>query len=171
MEFKEVLITEDNTTYSVNKEVTAKVVIKTRNGFIDNNRNLCVVEDTGNGYIAHFPSFTSTQQDHYVCLDYAQAEYLMQAVAEFIGKEVVGKDEVPVKPSQEELVNKVAPETEPDHEVWIRHEGGKQPQFADDIKVDVKCRDGAVHTDYYANSWDWSDDNDPGDIVAWRYTK
>lgn len=224
MEFKEVLITEDNSTYSVKKEVTAKVVIKTRNGFIDNNRNLCVVEDTGNGYIAHFPSFTSTQQDHYVCLDYAQAEYLMQAIAEFLGKEVLGKDEVPIKAEQEELVSEVAqesaklwcetcqgtgmvyqehqigchvggnlncpdcnsngyitsrvystvstpPETKPDHEVWIRHEGGKQPQFADDIKVDVKCRDGTVHTDYYANSWDWSDDNDPGDIVAWRYTK
>lgn len=167
MQFKEVLITEDNATYSVKKEITAKVVIKTRDGFVDKNRNLCVVEDTGNGYIAQFPSFTSTQQDSYVCLDYEQAEYLMQAIAEFLGKEVVGKDEVHVKPGQEELVSEVAYEYQP----WIRHDGIKQPYIDDDTKVDVKCRSGTVHTDYYANSWDWIHDGEDGDIVAWRYAK
>ena len=43
----------------------------------------CVVENTGNGYIAHFPANSSTRQDYYVCLDYAQARDLVLGLAEF----------------------------------------------------------------------------------------
>lgn len=157
MEFKEVLVTEDNSTYSVKKEVTTKVVIQTKDGFVDNNRNLCVVEDTGNGYIAHFPSFTSTQQDHYVCLDYAQAEYLMQAVAELLGKGVTSK-EVQVKPSQE------------DRSIWFRHDGTGQP-VSDGTEVDVKFRNGNVQEDHAAETWRWNHHGEEDDIVAWRYSK
>jgi hypothetical protein len=43
----------------------------------------CVVYNTGNGYIARFPANSSTRQDHYVCLDYAQARDLVLGLAEF----------------------------------------------------------------------------------------
>jgi len=41
---------------------------------------LCTVENTGNGYIAFFPSHSSCVQDYYVCLDYSQAHDLILAV-------------------------------------------------------------------------------------------
>ena len=44
---------------------------------------LCVLENTGNGYLAYFPSHSSTQQDYYVCLDYAQAHDLVLALSMF----------------------------------------------------------------------------------------
>lgn len=43
----------------------------------------CVLQDTGNGYIAHFPSDDPTRQDYYVCLDYAQAYDLILALSAF----------------------------------------------------------------------------------------
>jgi hypothetical protein len=43
----------------------------------------CIVENTGNGYIARFPANSSTRQDYYVCLDYAQARDLVLGLAEF----------------------------------------------------------------------------------------
>jgi hypothetical protein len=43
----------------------------------------CVVENTGNGYIARFPANSSTRQDYYVCLDYSQARDLVLGLAEF----------------------------------------------------------------------------------------
>lgn len=48
---------------------------------------LCKVTDTGNGYIAKFPAFNSTEQDNYVCLDYAEADYLLQALKLFMEKD------------------------------------------------------------------------------------
>lgn len=43
----------------------------------------CVLTDTGNGYIAKFPAHTSTRQDYYVVLDYAQARDLVLALSTF----------------------------------------------------------------------------------------
>jgi hypothetical protein len=43
----------------------------------------CYLENTGNGYIAHFPSHSSTHQDHYITLDYAQAYDLVLALSAF----------------------------------------------------------------------------------------
>lgn len=37
---------------------------------------LCRIEDTGNGYIAYFPSYSSAIQDNYICMDYSEADYL-----------------------------------------------------------------------------------------------
>ncbi len=45
---------------------------------------LATVTDTENGYIAHFPSFSSAQQDNYVCLDYSEADYLLHALGRFM---------------------------------------------------------------------------------------
>lgn len=44
---------------------------------------LCTVENTGNGYIAHFPYHSHMRQDHYVCLDYDQAYDLVLALSAF----------------------------------------------------------------------------------------
>ena len=44
---------------------------------------LCMVENTGNGYIGYFPSHSSTHQDHYITLDYAQAHDLVLALSAF----------------------------------------------------------------------------------------
>lgn len=38
------------------------------------------IKDTGNGYICKFPTFGSTIQTNYVCLDYAEAEYIRFAL-------------------------------------------------------------------------------------------
>lgn len=48
---------------------------------------LIKVTDTGNGYIAHAPSFTSTQQDQYLCMDYSTAHDLWQALSAIYAKE------------------------------------------------------------------------------------
>lgn len=44
---------------------------------------LCSVKDTGNGYIAKFKSYSSSHQDYYVCLDYAQAYDLILGLSAF----------------------------------------------------------------------------------------
>lgn len=52
-------------------------------GYSTPGEDRCVLTDTGNGYIAHFPSHSSTVQDYYVCLDYAQARDLVLALSKF----------------------------------------------------------------------------------------
>ena len=47
---------------------------------------LSSVKDTGNGYIFFFPSHSSTEQDNYVCVDYAEADY-MRKLLSFLHKE------------------------------------------------------------------------------------
>ena len=44
---------------------------------------LCHLENTGNGYIAYFPSNGPTRQAYFVCLDYAQAHDLILALSAF----------------------------------------------------------------------------------------
>ena len=44
---------------------------------------LCSVKNTGNGYIAKFPSHSSCHQHYYVCLDYAQAYDLILGLSAF----------------------------------------------------------------------------------------
>lgn len=43
----------------------------------------CHLKNTGNGYIAHFPSHSSSYQDNYVCMDYDQAQALVMALSAF----------------------------------------------------------------------------------------
>ena len=44
---------------------------------------LVKVKSSGNGFIIKFPKWKSTEQDYYVCLDYAQAAYLYEALKEY----------------------------------------------------------------------------------------
>lgn len=46
---------------------------------------LCTVQDTGNGYIAFFPSHASHIQDNYICMGYDEADYLLKLLS-FIKK-------------------------------------------------------------------------------------
>ena len=52
----------------------------------------CSVENTGNGYIAYFPSPVHHAQDYYVCLDYSQVRDLVLGLSMF-KKELGFKDE------------------------------------------------------------------------------
>lgn len=54
-------------------------------GYADHVDILCSIEDTGNGYIAFFPSHASHTQDNYICMDYAEADYLLKLLS-FIKK-------------------------------------------------------------------------------------
>jgi hypothetical protein len=47
---------------------------------------LCRITDTGNGFIANFPSYSNCSQENYICMDYAEAEYLRKLLS-FIHKE------------------------------------------------------------------------------------
>jgi len=40
-------------------------------GYYRVGETLCQLENTGNGYIAKFPSHSPCYQDYYVCLDYS----------------------------------------------------------------------------------------------------
>jgi hypothetical protein len=44
---------------------------------------VCIVENTGNGYIVRFPAFSCVEQDYFVCLDYAQAYDLIHGLSAF----------------------------------------------------------------------------------------
>jgi hypothetical protein len=67
-------------------------VVTAGEGYHDQGSVHCSIENTGNGYIAYFPATTSTTQDYYVCLDYAQAHDLVLALSMF-KKELGFKDE------------------------------------------------------------------------------
>jgi hypothetical protein len=43
----------------------------------------CELKNTGNGYIAHFASHCSHEQDNYVCMSYDQAQALVMALSAF----------------------------------------------------------------------------------------
>lgn len=59
-------------------------------GFTQPGNVLCKVKNTGNGFIAKFPSWNCVDQDNYICLDYAEAQYLRLALEKF---EECNKDE------------------------------------------------------------------------------
>jgi hypothetical protein len=56
-----------------------KVTVRALAGFTDT-KKLCVLKDTGNGFIIKFPAWNCVTQDYYVCLDYAQMANLELAL-------------------------------------------------------------------------------------------
>jgi hypothetical protein len=85
---KKRLVEEDGSSY-VLKQKQGVVTAKTNTGYQPNVDKLMKLTNTGNGYIAKFYGLGSVQQDYFVCLDYAQAEYLMQGLAMQHGKVLV----------------------------------------------------------------------------------
>jgi len=73
---------------SVDNVVTLRDSIGSLGYSTDENEAEAILTDTQNGYICKFPSFNSVNQDYYVCLDYAQAEYLYLVLKEALGKNV-----------------------------------------------------------------------------------
>jgi hypothetical protein len=43
----------------------------------------CICTNTGNGFIAFFPSHSSAEQDYFLCMDYSQARDLVLALSHF----------------------------------------------------------------------------------------
>ena len=85
---KKRLVEEDGSSY-VLKQKAGVVTAKTNTGYQPNVDKLMKLTNTGNGYIAKFYGLGSVQQDYFVCLDYAQAEYMMQGLAMQHGKVLV----------------------------------------------------------------------------------
>ena len=85
------IYTSDNTEQGVFRMDDTAAVI-TGKGYRHPGELLCRVENTGNGYIAYFPSHSPTTQDYFVCLDYAQARDLVLGLSMF-KKELGFKDD------------------------------------------------------------------------------
>ena len=75
---------------SVDNVVTLRDSIGSLGYSTDENEAEAILTDTQNGYICKFPSLNSVNQDYYVCLDYAQAEYLYLVLKEALGKNLRG---------------------------------------------------------------------------------
>lgn len=52
-------------------------------GYCEPGNTRVELTNTGNGYIARFPAHNCTEQDYYVCLDYAQARDIVLALSTF----------------------------------------------------------------------------------------
>ena len=85
------IYTSDNTEQVVHR-LNDTAVVLTGKGYRHPGEPLCNIQNTGNGYIAHFPAPNFTMQDYYVCLDYAQARDLVLGLSMF-KKELGFKDE------------------------------------------------------------------------------
>jgi len=72
---------DDRTSIKVGyEENTENCIVSALTGYNSNVDTLCKLTDTGNGYIAYFPTYSCVNQDNYVCLDYAEADYLLKAL-------------------------------------------------------------------------------------------
>jgi hypothetical protein len=69
------IVSEDGATYEIkSKDNVTKA--KSVSGFSHNDETLAKCTNTGNGFIFKFPAWSSVYQDNYVCLDYAEADYI-----------------------------------------------------------------------------------------------
>lgn len=48
---------------------------------------LCTITDTGNGFIVHSLSYSPSQQDHYICMDYCEADYIVKGLKKYFKKQ------------------------------------------------------------------------------------
>ena len=62
------------------RQADETVLVVRGSGYAKPGSVACELRDTGNGYIARFPAYGSCDQDHYVCLDYAEARNLILAL-------------------------------------------------------------------------------------------
>jgi hypothetical protein len=71
---------EDTSERVCYEEGTENCIVSAHKGYNADVDVLCKVTDTGNGYIAYFPTYSSVIQDNYICMDYAEADYLFKAL-------------------------------------------------------------------------------------------
>ncbi len=62
------------------EEGTENCIVSAHKGYTTNVDMLCKLTNTGNGYIAYFPTYNCVDQDNYICMDYAEADYLLKAL-------------------------------------------------------------------------------------------
>jgi len=74
-------VTSDGCTFSVEK-VGYVVEIAAESGYNAGVGALLTLRDTGNGFVSLSHNYLSTEQDHYLTIDYAEAEYLYYAIGE-----------------------------------------------------------------------------------------
>lgn len=63
------------------------VKIKSDASYVQDNKLLMKVIDTGNGFIAHNPSWSCLNQDNYIVMDYSEAHYIYTALKAFGAEE------------------------------------------------------------------------------------
>jgi hypothetical protein len=63
------------------KEKDKVLKLKSGAGYIESDRNLAKLTDTGNGYVFKSYSWTSCKQHNYICMDYSEAHYLLKLLA------------------------------------------------------------------------------------------
>ena len=59
-----------------------KISVSAKSGYCDHVGKLLTLKNTGNGYIGRFHANSACRQDHYITLDYAQADELYLALKE-----------------------------------------------------------------------------------------
>lgn len=52
-------------------------------GYCEDVDLLASCRDTGNGYIVWFPSYSSVEQENYICMNYAEAAYLYKILKHY----------------------------------------------------------------------------------------
>jgi hypothetical protein len=79
-------IADAECTFSVEKMPPSggrqETVVTAVNGYNPSIKELLTLTDTGNGLVSLYHSCASYKQDNYICLDYAEAEYLYYAIGE-----------------------------------------------------------------------------------------
>ena len=48
---------------------------------------VCTIKDTGNGFIVHTPSYLASEQEHYICMDYCEADYIVKGLKKYFKKQ------------------------------------------------------------------------------------
>ncbi len=62
---------------------TDTYTIRAVNGYNTEVDILATMENNGNGFTCKFPSYICTAADNYICLDYAEADYLYKMLKEY----------------------------------------------------------------------------------------
>jgi hypothetical protein len=94
MSYKDVMsYTEDGATLTL-KAKESKAKLMPSGAYTRDDVPMATCKDTGNGYIFKFPAWNSMQQDHYVCLDYSQADCVLKLLNHFDIERVVRKNHV-----------------------------------------------------------------------------
>lgn len=77
----------EQTTEKVETSDGENYFLRAHEGYCSNVDLLCKVQDSGNGYIFHFPSYSSAVQENFICMDYTEADYVLKLLTYIRKKE------------------------------------------------------------------------------------